>query len=77
MEGDGDVNLLDDGFEEEAVHQNKLVPLIYTWGKNEDGELGVPGVKNASSPSVCRGFKGYARQIATARSHTVILNERG
>lgn len=71
---EGEYNLLYDDNEEQIINPTKKVPLIYSWGKNEDGELGVPGTKIAYAPSVSRGFKGYARQIATARSHTVVLN---
>lgn len=67
-----DENLLD-----EDNGTSKNLPLIYGWGRNDDGELAVPSTKTVPFPSPSKGFKGYARQIATARSHTVVLNEQG
>lgn len=37
----------------------------------------MPGTKVAQFPSVSRGVKGFARQIAPAKKHTAILNEQG
>lgn len=74
---DNEDNLLSDEEKLEEPQPIRNVPLIYAWGKNEDGELGVPGTKTAAIPSASKGFHGFARQIATARSHSCILNERG
>ena len=39
---EGDENLL----EEAPFEQNQIkIPLIYGWGRNDDGELGVQGDK--------------------------------
>ena len=67
-----DENFLDEPMSPEP-NQYKKIPLVYSWGKNEDGELGIPG-STSHYPTPPRGFKGYAREIATARSHSVILN---
>lgn len=64
-----DENLLD-----EDNGPIKNLPLIYGWGRNDDGELAVPSTKTVIYPSASKGFRGYARQIATARSHSVVLN---
>jgi alpha-tubulin suppressor-like RCC1 family protein len=51
--------------------------LIYSWGRNEDGELANSSNKIANLPAVIRGFRGIAKEIASARTHTAIINTEG
>jgi hypothetical protein len=51
--------------------------LIYSWGRNEDGELAIVNNKNANKPTSIRGFKGIAEGVASARTHTAIFNSDG
>lgn len=74
---DNEDNLLSEEEQVEEQQPIRKMALIYAWGRNDDGELGVPSSKMAHIPSPSRGFNGFARQVATARSHSVILNERG
>ena len=52
----------------------KGTPLVYSWGRNQDGELAVTASKYANQPQPSKGFKGIIKQIASARTHTAIVN---
>ena len=51
--------------------------LVYSWGKNEEGELAVATTKVVGEPMPIRGFRGVVREIASARSHTAVSNTEG
>lgn len=51
--------------------------LVYSWGRNEDGQLAVSANKSANQPMLSRGFKGVVKEIASARTHTGIINSEG
>lgn len=67
-------NLLED---EAPEYDSRGTPLVYSWGRNEDGELAVNANKSANQPLPIRGFRGTVRQIASARTHTAIINGEG
>jgi alpha-tubulin suppressor-like RCC1 family protein len=73
QEGDSDM-LLE---EEEKEVTRKGTVLVYSWGRNEDGELGVARSAVVNEPLPIRGFRGVVRQIGTARGHTAISNTDG
>ena len=54
--------------------QNQEIHSIYTWGKNEDGELGLETTKNIKEPKPLKSSVGYPLQISSAQSHTGIIN---
>jgi alpha-tubulin suppressor-like RCC1 family protein len=64
-------NLLED---EVPEYDARGTPLVYSWGRNEDGELAVNANKSANLPLPIRGFRGTVKQIASARTHTAIIN---
>ena len=51
--------------------------LIYSWGRNKDGELAIPNNKTANLRTPIRGFRGIAEGVASARTHTAIFNADG
>lgn len=52
--------------------------MIYSWGRNEEGELAQrQNSQNSSVPFPPRGMKGICKQIVSARSHTALLNTEG
>lgn len=51
--------------------------LVYAWGKNEDGELGLENTKNIKEPRPVKTSIGYPRQISSAHSHTGLINGDG
>ena len=63
--------------EQEEYVNTKVNSILYTWGRNEDGELGVPTQKQHQLPVIVRGFKGVVREIGSARTHTGIANKAG
>jgi alpha-tubulin suppressor-like RCC1 family protein len=70
-------NLLEEEQEEEPSVEKKVTALIYSWGRNEDGELAIANNKVAHTPTPIRGFRGVAREVASARTHTAIINAEG
>jgi hypothetical protein len=57
---------------------NKTLPLIYSWGRNEEVELAQrQNTQNSSLPFPPKGMKGICKQIVSARSHTALLNTEG
>ncbi|CAM6001330.1 unnamed protein product [Sphagnum balticum] len=66
-------DLLLEDYEEDGPQRG---PLTYSWGRNKDGELAIPNTK-ASRPCPIKGFRGVAREIAPARTHTAAYNTDG
>ena len=73
MEENSDMLL--DQFEETRSVERRGTVLIYSWGRNEDGELAVLNNKTANLPTPIRGFRGNAVGVASARTHTAIYNK--
>jgi len=76
MEENSDL-LLEEDREEERSIEKKGTALIYSWGRNEDGELAITNNKVANTPTPIRGFRGVAKEVASARTHTAIINSEG
>jgi len=49
---------------------------IYTWGRGEDGQLGLGDTNDQSEP-VLVDLPGTVKQISCGSGHTVILDRRG
>lgn len=69
-------SLLGRDFKSQYSH-NQETHYIYTWGKNEDGELGLETTKNIKEPKPLRSSVGYPLQISSAHSHTGLINSEG
>lgn len=41
--------------------ERKGPPLVYSWGRNEDGELAIQANKFTNLPTSIRGFKGVVK----------------
>lgn len=63
--------------EEERSPVARKTALVYSWGRNEEGELANTATKTANSPTPIRGFKGFVSEVASARSHTAVINTKG
>ena len=68
--------LIGSGSEEKAVGRKGTV-AVYSWGRNEEGELAVAGSKVVMEPLPIRGFRGAVGEVASARGHTAISNSEG
>lgn len=63
--------------DQEPSAEKKGTVLVYSWGRNEEGELAVSGAKVVNEPMPIRGFRGVVNQIGSARGHTAISNTQG
>jgi len=59
-----------------STHKTQTV-LVYSWGRNEDGELANTATKTALVPTPIRGFRGVVKEVASARTHTAVINTQG
>lgn len=47
--------------EDERSPQKIKTALVYSWGRNEDGELANTATKTAAIPNPIRGFRGVVK----------------
>lgn len=55
-----------------------MEPVIYSWGKNKNGQLSLGHSKLASTPQMVKGVKsGAVRYINPGRKHTALIKDNG
>lgn len=52
--------------------------VVYTWGRGEDGQLGLGDTSDQDEPTYVDALRGVGvRQIACGSGHTVVLSTEG
>lgn len=68
-----------------VVHSSKPLhsklnnaPLVFTWGRGEDGQLGLGDTNDMHEPTFVDSLRGvHVKQLACGSGHTCILTEEG
>lgn len=80
MNEDREVQLLDedDRVEDVSIKASRMATsLLYGWGRNEDGELSLGQAKTVEEPKPLKTSFGYARQVQSAHTHSVLVTAEG
>ena len=62
----------------QTSHHNRRGLVVFSWGRGEDGQLGLGDTSDQHEPTFLDALRGVAvRQLACGSGHTCILSQDG